>query len=146
MYRTTSVAHREFTGLTSEARKPEMDVDSDCDGNDAGMGFPGAIVSDKDDDISNMLLAQFGNLTEGQRPVNWIKSKHNKSAHTLEVTLPGRQTRGYAPGMNAGDIRESWLPHHQTSTSRSPTLSSTRPSAASANPTRWISATWCAAL
>ena len=65
-----------------------MDVDSDSDGNDAGMGFLRFIAQDKDDDISDMLLAQLGSVTEGQRPASCLKSKRNKSAHTLEVTVP----------------------------------------------------------
>ena len=42
-----------------------MDVDDDSDDapvNDAGMGFLGSIVPDKDDDVSNMLLAQLGSI------------------------------------------------------------------------------------
>ena len=80
----TSEAHREFTGRRPrptgsspdlrprptgslpdddddyDYSKLEMDVDSDSDGNDAGMGFLGSIVPDKDDNVSNMLLAQLG--------------------------------------------------------------------------------------
>ena len=42
-----------------------MDVDDDSKNhhsNDAGMGFLGSIVPDEDDDVSNMLLAQFGSI------------------------------------------------------------------------------------
>ena len=45
--------------------KLEMNVDDDGDDtpvNDAGMGFLEYIVPDKDDDVSNMLLAQLGSI------------------------------------------------------------------------------------
>ena len=50
--------------------KIEMDVDDDSEdhhSNDAGVGFLGSIVTDEDDDVANMLLAQFGRAPPKRR-------------------------------------------------------------------------------